>query len=81
MFDLPSAAARFRREGSAMTSFEREESFELMLTAVEENSGHMIVLATVQWSHVVDFQVDVNREVHSRLKLKGLETTYRFNGG
>ena len=80
MFDLPAAATTFNRNGAEITRFDREENFEMMLTAVEENSGHIIILATVDWTHKVNFQVDVKKPVHSRLKLTGLETTCYFDG-
>ena len=56
--------------------FEREDEFELMLTAIEENSGHMIVLATIEWGKSLSFKYDHSKPVDSRLKLTHLKSRY-----
>ena len=81
MDDLPNSGDIFIDEGQVLIRFEREENFELMLTAVEENSGHMIILATVDWKHELSFEVDVKRPVYSRLELTGLEVSCSCKGG
>ena len=81
MSDLPNSGEKFIDEGQVLTRFEREENFEMMLTAVEENSGHMIILATVDWKHKLSFEVDVKRPVYSRLELTDLEVSCSSKGG
>ena len=58
--------------------FERDDEFELMLTAIEENSGHMIILATIEWGKSLSFEYDKTKPVNSRLKLTRLKSHYNI---
>ena len=52
----------------------RDDSFELMLTAIEENSGHMIILATIEWGKSLCLEYDSKKSMHSRISLNSLNT-------
>ena len=58
--------------------FDRDDEFELMLTAIEENSGHMIILATIEWGKSLSFEYDNSKPVNSRLKLTRLKSHYNI---
>ena len=81
MYDVPNSGEDFIYEDQVLTNFEREVNFETMLMAVEENSGHMIILATVDWKHKLSFEVDVERPIFLRLKLTDLEVSCSCKGG
>lgn len=56
--DFPSASVPTKIHGNKLNQIERDDKFELMLTAIEENSGHMIVLKTIEWEKSVNLQYD-----------------------
>ena len=58
--------------------FERDDEFELMLTAIEETSGYMIILATIEWEKSLSFEYDKTKPVNSRLKLTRLKSHYKI---
>ena len=57
----------------------REASYELMLVAVEENSGRWMKLETIEWGQKVQIQVDTKMPLNSRLKLKEYKTWCTHN--
>ena len=72
--DYPSGHFNYHQYGNRIKHFEREDKFELMLVAIEENSGHMIVLKTIEWGKSISLQYDCTKEMHERLKLNHLNT-------
>ena len=55
--------------GKYIEKSDRDFKADLMLTAIEENTGHMIILAVIEWGKFVCFQYDHTKPVHSRIKL------------
>ena len=66
-------------KGRSSKKFVRDLKFDLMLAAIEENSGHMIILSNIKWGIKVDFQIENSRLMHSRVRPKEFEYTCRFN--
>ena len=56
-------------DGKKFEKFERDFKAELMLAAIEENSGHMIILASFEWGNFTCLQYDRSKPIHSRIKL------------
>ena len=79
--DLPNVKLRANTDKYKLKSFKREDEFELMLTAIEENSGHMIILARVEWGKTLRLQYDCKRSIHERLELTELKTYCKFRDG
>ena len=52
--------------------------FELMLTAIEENSGYMINLATIKWGKHISMHYSSTRLKHPRTDLNLLESYCRL---
>ena len=50
-----------------------------MLVAVEENSGRLMKLETIEWGQKVQIQVDTKMPLNSRLKLKEYKTWCTHN--
>ena len=48
---------------------DRDFKADLMLAAIEENTGHMIILAVIEWGKFICLQYDHTKPVHSRIKL------------
>ena len=57
----------------------RDIRFELMLVAVEENSGRWMILETIEWGQKVQIQVDTKMPINSRLKLREYKTWCSHN--
>ena len=55
--------------GGKIEKCDRDFKAELMLTAIEENSGHMIILATVDWGKIACLQYNRAKPIHSRIEL------------
>ena len=60
------------------TKFDRDDEFELMLTAIEENSGHMIILATIEWGKSLCLEYDKAKPINSRIELTHLKSHYHI---
>ena len=60
------------------TKFDRDDEFELMLTAIEENSGHMIILATIEWGKSLCLEYDKTKSINSRIELTHLKSHYHI---
>ena len=56
-------------DGGKIEKCDRDFKAELMLTAIEENSGHMIILATVDWGKFTCLQYNRAKPIHSRIEL------------
>lgn len=67
------------RVSNPIDKFEREDEFELMLAAIEENSGHMIILTTIEWKKLLCIKYDKTKPMHDRLELTHLESHYKIN--
>ena len=52
-----------------------------MLTAIEENSGHMILLATIEWGKSLCLKYDSTKPIHSRMELTHLKSYYDIRDG
>lgn len=52
--------------------------FELMLTAIEENSGYMINLATIKWGKYISMNYSSTRLKHPKTDLNVLESHCRL---
>ena len=79
--DTPSAKIEknmSQYEHYEILQYEREDEFELMLTAVEENSGHMIILATVEWGKSLVLSYDRTQLMHSRMSVKDFQNYCRL---
>ena len=57
-----------------VNQIEKDDKFELMLTAIEENSGHMIVLGTIKWGRFFHWQYDCSKPMHSRINMKKINS-------
>ena len=66
--------------GRALQSVERDSKFKLMLTAIEENSGHVIILANIEWGKSLFSDYDVTKGMHARIGLSRLKTFCRIKG-
>ena len=62
-------------------SAERKLKFTLMLAAIEENSGKMLKLTEVGWTHEVKMVVDHSGKPGRRIKCTKYQTLCTFNGG
>ena len=78
MQDLPNSWMKTNKDGKNLKKLKRDDKFELMLTAIEENSGHMIILATIEWGKEVCLQYDNTKSMHSRISLNSLNTYCEF---
>ena len=76
---MPSARVPIRYEGYTINSKQRENNFEVMLTVIEENSGHMITLATVEWGKSFRLQYDCKKAMHSRISMTEVESFCTLN--
>ena len=55
--------------GKNLEKTDRDFKADLMLAAIEENTGHMIILAVIEWGKFVCLKYDHTKPVHSRTKL------------
>ena len=55
--------------GKNLEKTDRDFKADLMLVAIEENTGHMIILAVIEWGKFVCLKYDHTKPVHSRIKL------------
>ena len=78
MNDFPSSSFEINNNGSKFKTNEIEDDFELMLTAIEENSGHMINLATIEWGKDINLQYDCEKLMHSRINMIKLHSYCRL---
>ena len=62
-------------------SAERKLKFNLVLAAIEENSGKMLKLTEVGWSQHVKMVVDHSEKPGRRIKSTKYQTLCTFNGG
>ena len=76
--DFPSASVPTKIHGNKLKQVERDGKFLLMLTAIEEHSGNIIVLKTIEWEKSISLQYDCTRLVYSRFKLKDLNTSCKL---
>ena len=74
MNDLPCSSFEINYDGSKLKRFEKEDDFELMLTAIEENSGHRINLATIEWGKDIYLQYDHTKPMYSRMNMNRLNS-------
>ena len=81
MHDFPLLTNGWKLKNYSVLNVNRDVRFELMLVAIEENSGHWIDLTKVKWGQKVQIQVDTNMPVNSRLQLKHYTTWCTHNGG
>ena len=56
-------------DGRLLEKFHRDFKADLMLAAIEENSGHMIVLAVVEWGKTIGLRYDRTRNEHDRIRM------------
>ena len=73
--DIPFVSRKISDEKGNNTRYERDLEFELMLVAIEEISGHMIVLSKIKWGHKVDLKIDNSQKMHSRIEITEFKTT------
>ena len=59
--------------------FDRKIKFELMLVAIEENSGCMAVLSSVHWNYNLNIERDPCKPLHYQTKLNKLEIESFFD--
>ena len=79
MQDFPSSNMFTSLNGNKLKKLHKDINFELRLTAIEENSGHMIVLSTIEWGKSIILQYDSSsQEMNSRLKLNHLNGYCKF---
>ena len=79
MQDFPSSNMFTSLNGNKLKKLHKDINFELRLTAIEENSGHMIVLSTIEWGKSIILQYDSSsQEMNSRLKLNHLSGYCKF---
>lgn len=78
---MPGGAMKSKNHGRNLENFHRDFKADLMLAAIEENSGHMITLAVVEWGKTVGLKYDRTRIEHDRISLTN-HTSYlnKFNG-
>ena len=65
--------------GNDFVQLDRKIKFELMLVAIEENSGCMAVLASVYWNFNVNIERDPCKPLHYQTKLNKLEIESFFD--
>ena len=78
--DIPGEFFRIKQD-ETLEKFREDMKFVLMLTAIEENSGHMIVLTTIEWGVDICLQYDVTKPMHSRISMTRLKTYCRIRNG
>ena len=59
-------------DGNMLEGFDTDFKFVLMLTAIEENSGHRINLATIEWGKDIYLQYDHTKPMYSRMSMNRL---------
>ena len=74
MNDTPSSVMNAGYHGQTLHQLEKDDEFELMLTAIEENSGHTIVLGTIRWGRFFRWQYDCTKSMHSRINMKKINS-------
>ena len=64
-----------------LEKFHRDFKADLMLAAIEENSGHMIVLAVVEWGKTIGLRYDRTRNEHDRIRMTNHNSYFnKING-
>ena len=66
---MPSGRVPIHTEDYKLNKIEKSRNFKLMLTAIEENSGHMIVLAEIWWGKSFCIKYDCEKPMHSRISM------------
>ena len=80
MHDLPNATRPFLNyNGNPANKYKRELNFTLMLTAIEENSGKMIVLTELKWTNSIQLKIDTSKPYNCRLIAEKYKTTCTYN--
>ena len=72
MTDNPLQVTSKQWAGDDLVELDRNMKFELMLVAIEENSGCMSVLSSVGWSYKLISERDPLKDVHFQTKLDEL---------
>ena len=80
MDDAPSGTMTKKVEyENDFVGFDRKIKFELMLVAIEENSGCMAVLASVHWNYNLNIERDPSKPLHYQTKLNKLKIESFFD--
>ena len=79
MHDLPTATLPFFKLGNPVTKYRRELSFTLLLAAIEENSGKMIILTELKWTNSIQLKIDTSKPYNCRLEAEKYKTTCTYN--
>ena len=66
---MPSGKFSIHYKDYILNKIEKSRNFKLMLTAIEENSGHMIVLAEILWGKSFCINYDWEKPMHSRISM------------
>ena len=82
MVDMPSCTMKVCEDyGRVLKKCHRDFKADLMLAAIEENSGHMIILAAVEWGKIIDLRYDGTRNEHDRIVMTNHSSNFnKFNG-
>ena len=66
---MPGGSMKTKSFGRNLEKYHRDFKAEMILAAIEENSGHMIILAAVDWGKTVGLKYDRTRNEHDRIRM------------
>ena len=81
MDDSPCQRFLWSYPNSNIKSVARKLKFNLMLAAIEENSGKIIKLAEVKWTHDIKLMIDTTKPPNSRVIPVKYQTLCYYKGG
>ena len=79
MDESPAQVVRKLADWNDFKEMDRASSFELMLVAIEENSGCMAKLASVDWNFSLKLERDSSKPMHYQTELNELKNECFFD--
>ena len=79
MSESPAQVIRKLADWNDFKEFNRNSELELMLVAIEENSGCMAKLASVNWNFNLNLQRDSSKPMHYQTELIELKNECFFD--
>ena len=79
MDDAPAQVIKKLNDKGQFVEVDRKIKFKLMIVAIEENSGCMAELLSVDWSFVLNLERDPSMPLHSQMKLNKLKIECSFD--
>ena len=79
MSESPAQVIKKLADWNDLKEFNRKSELELMLVAIEENSGCMAKLASVHWNFKLNLQRDSSKPMHYQTELNELKNECFFD--